>query len=71
MLSPDFLKQVVEDSYAELYPFFSNDEIIRNSQYDYYKDANLENLKAYLIMTNLSLRASNTHYLKYLENRNN
>jgi spore coat protein H len=66
-----FLKQVIEDSYAELYPFYMKNEIVSNSQYDYYKDANPENLMNYMLAIYMGLRASHDTYLEYLKNRNN
>jgi len=44
-LSPDVIKRIFENTYAELYPYYSNNEIISNSQYDLYKDASLIKLK--------------------------
>jgi spore coat protein H len=70
-LSPDSLKKCAENTYAELYPFFSNKEIIRNSQFDFYKDANLENLKEYLSNIYSILKASRNSCLENLERRNN
>lgn len=70
-LSPAFLKQVIEDSYAQLYPYYAKDEIISNSQFDYYKDANPENLINYILSIYLGLNSSHDRYLEYLESRNN
>lgn len=47
-LSPDLLKIVTEHTYAELYPYYTHPEIISNVQFDYYKDASMANLRAYL-----------------------
>ncbi len=69
-LSPELLKSVIENTYTELYPFYSDEEIIGNSKFDYYKDANLENLKEYMLSIYLTLSASRNHYLEYLENNN-
>jgi spore coat protein H len=66
-LSPVFLKKVFENSYAELFPFYINQEIISCSQYDYFKDANMENLKNYLFTLYSSLRTSRDLYLQYLQ----
>ncbi len=43
------LKQFVEETYAELYPFYSREEIIGMAKYDVYKDPNLENLKTEMV----------------------
>jgi spore coat protein H len=70
-LPPVFMKKVFENSYAELYPFYSNQEIISHSQFDYYKDANMKNLKNYMLTLYSALRVSRDNYLEYLQNRNN
>jgi len=69
-LSPELLKQVFENTYAELYPFFSNKEIISNSEFDVYKDANIDNLKSYLLTIYLQEKAYRDQHLEYLENKN-
>ncbi len=69
-LSPELLKQLIENTYAELYPFYSNKEIISNAQFDYYKDAGIGNLKIYLCEIYLSLCSRRISYLKHLDNRN-
>jgi spore coat protein H len=70
-LSPELLKNVIENAYAELYPFYSAEEIINNSKFDYYKDATLENLKDYMLSVYLTLSASRGHYLEYFKTRSN
>ena len=70
-LSPELLKNVIENSYAELYPFYSDEEIISNSKFDYYKDASLENLKDYMLSIYLSLSASRNNYLEYFKTNSN
>jgi spore coat protein H len=66
-LSPAILKQVFENTYAELYPFYADNEIIRNSETDVYKDANFDSLKSYLIATYLRELGSRIHCMEYLE----
>lgn len=70
-LSPVLLKQVFENSYAELYPFYADNEIISNSEFDVYKDANIDTLKSYLLATYLREIGYRVHYMKYLEDQNN
>jgi len=70
-ISPELLKNVIENSYAELYPLYSDENIISNSKFDYYKDASLENLREYLISIYLTLGASRDNYLEYLKTVNN
>jgi len=67
-LSPAVLKDVFENAYSELYPYYSSDEIIANSQFDLYKDATDENLKSYLIAIYLGLNGSRDVYMKGLKN---
>lgn len=57
-LSPKNLKEVFDNTYAELYPYFSEKEIISQAQYDAYKNANLENLKTELVTLYLGLTGS-------------
>ena len=44
-LSPDVLKHIFEKTYAELYPYYSDAEIIGQSKYDRHQNVNLEDLK--------------------------
>jgi hypothetical protein len=56
---------------AELYPFYSDEDIISNSKLGNYKDASLENLRDYLLSIYLTLSASRENHLAYLKNLNN
>jgi spore coat protein H len=44
-ISDDSLREVFENTYAELYPYFTNQEIIRMSKYDSHKETDLANLE--------------------------
>jgi len=66
-LSPDVLKKVFEDTFAELYPYYSNNEIIGMSRFDIYKDANLIRLKNDMLSIYTNLTISRNHYLDFLE----
>ena len=66
-LSPDVLKKVFEDTFAELYPYYSNNEIIGMSRFDIYKDANLIRLKNDMLSLHTNLTISRNHYLDFLE----
>jgi spore coat protein H len=68
-LSPEVMKRVFENTYSELYPYFSDKEIIGNSRFDLYKDANLETLKDDLISSYHRLIISRNYFLNYLESR--
>jgi spore coat protein H len=57
-LSPKDLKEVFDNTYAELYPYFSEKEIISQAQYDSYKNANMENLKTEIVTLFLGLIGS-------------
>jgi spore coat protein H len=65
-LSSDVLKRVFENTYAELYPYYSDNEIISKSQYDLYKDDNLIKLKSDLLSVYEQLIIYRNYYLKYL-----
>jgi spore coat protein H len=70
-LSADVLKRVFENTYAELYPYYSDNEIISESRYDLYKDANLINLKSDMLSIYEQLIFYRNFYLKYLGSKNN
>ena len=67
ILSPAVLKQVFENTYAELYPYYSNKDIISNSEFDVYKDADIDNLKSYLFNIYLQEKAYRDKYLNILK----
>lgn len=69
-LSPDVLKQIFEKTYAELYPYYSNDEIISQSKYDRHKNVNLEDLKSYLSAFYIHLIYSRTSLLQTIAGQN-
>ena len=46
ILHPDFLKQAFDDVYAELYPYYTDQEIIAQSENDYFGHTDLSTLKA-------------------------
>jgi spore coat protein H len=65
--SPDVLKNIFEKTYAELYPYYSDNEIISNSAYDLHKNVDLIQLKNDLkIYYNLLLTNRNI-FLKHLD----
>jgi spore coat protein H len=66
-LSPDLFKQIIERTYAELYPFYCKKEIIGNSHYDQFKNASMGNLQIYLSEIYLSLCGLRKSYLEYLD----
>jgi spore coat protein H len=68
-LSPCDLKDVFDQTYAELFPYFSDQEIISQSQYDAHKDANLENLKTEIVSLYLGINGSREIILKKIENQ--
>ncbi len=66
-LSPGVIKSVFENTYAELYPYYSNNEIISQSKYDRYKDSDLLTLKSDMLVLYEQLIFYRNIYLKYLE----
>jgi len=65
-LSPKDLKEVFDNTYAELYPYFSEKEIISQAKFDAYKNANLENLKTEIVTLYLGLTGSRVLILESL-----
>ncbi len=70
-LSPDVLKSIFEKTYRELYPYYSNDEIISLSKYDRYKDADLAGLKSNMATLYNQLVISRGVYLKTIAKQKN
>lgn len=69
-LSPDVLKHIFEKTYAELYPYYSNDEIISQSKYDRHKNVNLAGLKSDLSAFYDHLVISRSILLQTIANQN-
>ena len=69
-LSPDVLKSIFEKTYAEIYPYYSNDEIISQSKYDRYKNDNLEGLKNNMLTLYDQLVISRRVFLISISNQN-
>ncbi len=67
-LSASTLKNVFENTYSDLYPYYSNGEIIGMSQYDLYKNATIETLQADLDNLFNQLKVSRISLLRYLKN---
>lgn len=65
-LPADVLKAVFENTYADLYPYYSDNEIIKMSEYDAYKNANFERLENDMFTMYSQLRFSREIYLKNL-----
>ena len=69
-LSVDVLKRAFENTYAELYPYYSDNEIISNSRYDRYKNADLIQLKSDLLSLYEQLLVYRDYYLKHIGGEN-
>ena len=67
-LTPEVLGKIFEDTYAELFPYYSNSETIKNSIYDQYKYADLKTLESRMLSLYELLMNYRSAYLKYLEN---
>jgi spore coat protein H len=65
-LSPVALRQVIQETYAELYPYYSSKEIISNVQFDHFNDASMETLKTYLDQIYNLLYASRKNCLEII-----
>jgi spore coat protein H len=68
-LSPAVLRKIFEDTYAELYPYYSVNEIINMSVYDAYKNANITRLQNDMVTLYQQLRISREVYLDLLKSR--
>jgi spore coat protein H len=68
-LSPDVLKRVFENTYAELYPYYSTNEIIKMSEYDAYKNVNFERLQNDMFALYNQLKFSISAYLENLRKK--
>ena len=66
-LSASTLKNVFENTYEELYPYYSNGEIIGMAQYDLYKDVTIEALQTDLNILFNQLTVSRNNFLEYLK----
>lgn len=66
-LTPLKIKQVVEETYSELYPYYKQEEIIGMSVYDAYNNANLENLQSDIRSTYKSLLLVRTSLISHLK----
>lgn len=69
-LSSDFIKRVFEDTFAELYPYYSNSEIIGMSQYDLFRETNLIKLKNDMANLYEQLLLTKNQYLIHFESMN-
>ncbi len=70
ILTLERIKSIVEDTYAELFPYYSDPEIIGNVRYDHFDDASLETLEYYLSRIYIILYGSRDGYLNTLEQLN-
>jgi spore coat protein H len=67
ILDVNELTEIFADTYAALCPYYSDNEIISNSRYDVYKDANLEKLKTEMETVYFGLRGMRQSYLEVLD----
>ena len=68
-LSPEILKKDFENTYAELYPYYSNKEIISKSAWDLYPGATLAKLREELSTLYIKLSIYREVYLKDIDNK--
>ena len=69
-LSSDLLKRIFENIYAELYPYYLNDEIISKSAFDRYRDTNITMLKSYILSLYEQLIIYREIYLRDIRDHN-
>jgi spore coat protein H len=65
-LTPLTIKRIIEETYVELYPYFSREEIIAMSAFDAYQHASLDNLQSEMHSTFQSLTTARESFLDYL-----
>ena len=70
LLSPSVLKRVFEDTYAELYPYYSDKEVIGMSRYDLYRNRDLAILQKEMYILYDKLRSARDFCLDYLKTVN-
>ncbi len=68
-LSADVLKRIFEHTYAELYPYYCNNEIMSMAHYDAYPNASLENLRNDLLNVYDYLNKYRDFYYNYLKDK--
>ena len=68
-LSPDIIKRAFENTYAELYPYYSDNEIISKSEYDLYTGASLTKLKYELSVLCEKLLICRVVYIKDIDSK--
>ena len=66
-LTSEVLEKVFENTYAELFPYYSNSETIKNSIYDQYKYDDLNSLESRMLSLYELLMNYRSTFLKYLE----
>lgn len=66
-LSLEQIKQIIEDTYAELVPYYSDQEIISNARFDHFADASLETLEFYLSRIYIILYGTRDGYMKVVD----
>jgi hypothetical protein len=62
-LKPAIIQKELEDIYAELYPYYTNSEIISNSEFNEYKDTSIETLKSDIKLLYQQMLNTRTVYL--------
>ena len=69
-LSSDVLKRIFENIFAELCPYYLNDEIISKSTYDRYRDTNIIMLKNYMLSLFEQLKVYRDIYMRDIQDHN-
>lgn len=65
-LNPALLREIFEDTFAELHPYYSDEEIIRMSEYDAYHSTNLDKLIDDMTSLFLKICFYRDRYLDYI-----
>lgn len=67
VLTSEKIKKILEDTFAELYPYYSDNEIIEAARLDLWPEKNITKLKDDLITLYSQLLVSRNLYLKLIE----
>ena len=68
-LTPDRIQTILENTFAELYPYYTCEEIISMAKFDTYPDVSIESLRSTLYKINYRLKQRRIQCLDYLDKK--
>ncbi|MCU0457387.1 MAG: CotH kinase family protein [Bacteroidales bacterium] len=66
-LTPEKIREILEGTFAELYPYYSDNEILEAAKYDLWPEKDIPKLKEDMITLYIQLMVSRNLYLKRIE----